>query len=226
LSVETHELQLQEGWILVIYGIPSTPELDWHRERLRSICRMYGLASIDRGGSVYLGPEKPEFDARMSDALRELESVAGGQRLVHFVRGRYSIEQALAFKDATVRSVLQEIDLIEKNMDQVEKALAGEIEIKNRDGEVLEDLTAWSRRRIYSAKNILDDCERVAIRLDAKYGEDATKIRQRVAQVRAWVEKIEKGVTRYAEAKKALKKAAENKEKNSTIDCFTRGESG
>jgi predicted translin family RNA/ssDNA-binding protein len=207
MSVDTHELVMQEGWILVIYGIPC--ELDWYRERLREICRTYGLTKIDRGGSVYLGPENPDFDARMSEALRELESVAGGQRLVYFVRGRYSKEQALALKDAMVRSVLEEIDLIEKSMDQVEKALAGEIEIKDRDGEVLEDLTAWSRRRIYSAKNILDDCERVAIRLDAKYGEDATKIRQKVSQVRAWVEKIEKGVTKYAAAKKAEVKTDE-----------------
>jgi hypothetical protein len=200
MSVETYELQIQEGWVLVIYGIPTG--YDWHRERLRQICRAYGLAKIDRGGSVYLGPENPDFDARMAAALRELEAVAGGARLVHFVRGRYSAEQALYFKDTMVRSVLEEIDLIEKSMDEVEKALAGEIEVKDKEGNVKEDLTDWAKRRINSAKNILDDCDKAAVRLDAKYGEDAVKIRQRVSQVRAWVEKIEEGLQSYVAAKR------------------------
>ena len=220
MSLQPYELQIQEGWVLVIYGIPSG--FDWHRERLRQICRMYGLAKIDRGGSVYLGPENPDFDARMAAALRELESVAGGARLVHFVRGRYSPEQALVFKDATVRSVLEEIDLIEKSMDQVEKAIAGEIQVKDKEGKIREgrDLADWAKRRINSAKELLDDCERVALRLDAKYGEDAVKIRQRVAQVRAWVEKIEKGVKSYAATQKAKEKG------DSNLDCFVEGEGG
>jgi len=87
-------------------------------------------------------------------------------------------------------------------MEQVEKAVAGDVKVKDRDGNVLDDLREWVKRRINSAKKMLDDCERVALRLDAKYGEDATKIRQRVSQVRAWVEKIEKGVQSYAKRKK------------------------
>lgn len=194
---------LKKEWVLVIYGIPS--ELSYLGDKLRWICRSHGLWSIDRGGSVYLGPRDPALDQDLNKVIEQLRSKAKTEeKLVHFILGDYSGPQSSYFSQRLFTEVSEDIDLIETSIDELEKALAGEINLKDKEGKD-RNLQSLGYNRVFNARRMLEGIDSVAIRFERAEDRDfANKVRIRIRQIGAWIDKVDLGFKRWLKVQKQV----------------------
>ncbi len=206
LRTGLQETHLPTNWVLVVYGIPSRS--DSLRDRLRKILKRHGLYSIDIGGSVYMGVRKVDLDTRVNEIIEKLKRDTGMAELVHFIVGDYDEVTAAFFKDRITENVQADVRLVEESIVELEKALAGEIVLKDPKTEKERDLMSLGESRIRNAKLLLESAEAVVARFtgNAALEADADRIRLRMTQIRTWVGSVENGFKRWADVERARRK--------------------
>lgn len=143
------------------------------------------------------------LDADLVRVIEELRQKAGGEQFVHVITGDYTSETASYFLNQVGKAVFEDVDLIEENIGELEQALAGVVVIRDRKGKP-RNLVTTGRGRLINAENLLQSLDTVVARYGAGEGTGklAEKLRIRVAEVRAWVQKVQIGYDRYAASKK------------------------
>lgn len=201
------EEHLPTGFTQIIYGIPVGANS--LRDRIREIVKAHGLWSIDIGGSVYLGMKNPKMDDELNQVLAKLEEEVKAKMIKGFsfrvFAGDFDQATAAFFKDRIVANVLGEMDLVEGSIDQLEKALAGEVQIVDEKTGKDRNLATLGESRIRDAKKLLEGMDAVTERFQGSLAAEleGDRIRRRVAQVRAWVERVETGHKRFVAVQKA-----------------------
>lgn len=195
---------LPSKWVLVIYGVKAEDKI--LSTRLRWIVKKYGLWSIDRGGSVYIGLSNPDLDKALQSTVDTLRDKYGDlSQTFHMITGEYDEPTTDMFKTSVTESVLDDINLVNESMITFEKAMVGEVEIKRHDGTPANLLTV-GELRISNAKRILEGAENVLYRFQ-KEDINIEQLKTRIEQVRAWVEKIESVYREWAKMEKAKQKS-------------------
>ena len=183
------------------YGIPQGQASI--RRQLCWLLKSHGLQSIDRGGSVYLGPENKNLDVqlrRLVDALREK---TGASNLVNIFVGEYDGLTAKKFVDAVTKNALEDLKDSEVALAELERALAGEVEILNADNKPV-NLVSTGYGRLDSAKSAIITVDSVLARFQGsqELEKEGVRLRTKLAQIQAWTERVQVGYDRYCKAHK------------------------
>ena len=202
---EDKDLHLPKGWVQVVYGIPETSS--GLRDRLRKIVKGYGLISIDLGGSVYMGVRKLELDNALGNIVKKIERETGMKDLVRLIPGDYDELEAAFFKDRVTGNLLSDAQEAEQAIAELEKALAGEITLVDKENKP-RDLLSLGESRLRSAKKVLESADAVTARFAGieALEQESERIRLRMTQIRTWVESVDKGYKRWAEIERARRR--------------------
>jgi virulence-associated protein VapD len=193
---------IEPGWVLVVYGIRR--EHQNIRERIRTLLRRHGFVSCDLGGSVYLGVRSQELDERLNKLYRALVQSTGQRDLVHFITGEYDVTTALKFTSLVDESIVRDMQMVKKSINELEEALAGNIVLKDSYGNQ-RNLVSVGESRIRNALLILENLDTAVQRLSEGRGlqSHADELRQRVKEMTAWVRQVKVGFDRFAAVEKA-----------------------
>lgn len=200
--------RLPKNWYLAVYGIPQGES--GLRRRLCRVLKTHGLQSIDRGGSVYMGPVNAKMDVHVRNVVDKLRAKTGMSDLVTLFEGDYDQATAAVFLSKVVGRAMEEMGMEEAKIAELQRALAGEVKIVNEKGKE-QNIVTTGYGRIDSAKKAIEEVDSLIIRFQgsASLEQEGERIRTRVEQLRAWLQKIEGGFTRYAAAERARQKASE-----------------
>ena len=211
MSSEEETEHLPKGWTEVAYDIPVTH--NGARDRIREILGAHGLMFSSQ--SVYRGPKNPAMDAALQKELDYLRS-RGVSFIFRLLTPAFNEQDSVWLADEMARKTLEDMDTVEAGMENLERALAGEVTITRsvrKRGKLVQvpvDLLSTGDSRIRDAKKLLDAMDAVTERFQ---GSDIAlaqgeRIQLRIRQVRAWVEKVEKGYLKWAENEKARRAQA------------------
>lgn len=188
---------LPTGFTLGWYGVPAKKA---HlRRKLCHIMKAGGLWSVDIGGSVYLGPSNSKMDQEVQRVADELFKGA-----VHLVPGDYAAEDAEWMLNGLVARAMGDLKEVEDAIVELERAMAGEVEIVNPKTKQARNLVTTGDGRFHTARALMDGVDTVAQRLLAHPGtaEQAEMLRRRLSQVQAWVDKVQSSHKRYSAGKR------------------------
>ncbi len=165
------------------YGVHSA----YMRRRLREACGKGGLRSVDIGGSVYLGVSDRELDRKVQGLADALQPGS-----VHLVPGSYAQTEAGFFTRGLADKSLEDLARLEDAIRELERAMAGEVEIVNPKTKLPRNLVSVGDSRLDTADYTLGSVDTAAQRLashpgTARVGE---RLATRTAEVRAWVDKV------------------------------------
>lgn len=204
------ETRYAEDWVVIAYGIPG--QSTNIRDKLRKALKRHGLWSIDLGGSVYAGPRTQALDERLVTIIRDLQKKHGIAQLVRVLPGGATSEQAKSMRDAVVESIMADMELIRLSMEELEKAMVGEIVLVNEKDGKERNLLTTGYGRINSAENLMAGMEAAILRFaTSKTAEvEVEQIRFRIKTVAAYVGKIKIHFDDFAVNERARQKATGN----------------
>src|SRR5712692_3836100 len=160
---------IQTDWALAVYGIPT--EQTQIRRRVCRLLRRHGFWSIDIGGSVYTGPIVPELDGKLHKLLQELASKFRLTEAlnIHWIIGDFDAATTTMFRDQVLQGIREDQAMIEENLDELQRALAGQATITDNKGKV-RDLLTTGASRLDAAEKLLADMEAVIERYNKAQG--------------------------------------------------------
>jgi len=207
------ERHIPRSWVLAIYGIPQTAEGMSLRRKLCRVLKTHGLQSIDRGGSVYLGPANPHMDEEIRKVVDKLRQTTGLSNLVNIFNGEYDGLTAGVFLDKVTGSALADMNDAERLLDEFERAMAGQVQIKNSQGKDV-DLVSTGYGRISTAKWAIEEVDSVLARFSGteELRQEADRLSLKVRQLRSWVTRVDTAFGRFAKTERARRAADGNQE--------------
>lgn len=174
---------LPEGWSLMWYGVSSS----YVRRKLKEAAEDHGLRKADKGGSVYLGVSDKELDRKVQEIA---DTLAPGE--VHLVPGSYAQTEAGFFTRGLADRAFEDMGRAEEALRELERAMAGEVEIINPKTKLPRNLVSVGDSRFDTADYTLAGVDTAAQRLSSHPGtaQVGERLATRVAQMRAWVDKL------------------------------------
>ncbi len=196
--------RLPSKWVLVVYGVKA--EDRQLSTKLRWIVKKYGLWSIDRGGSVYVGPSNPDMDSELMKTVEELKDRYGDlSETFHMFEGEYNEQTTEMFFNKMVENISSDLDLLENSIMEIVKAINGEMVIK-RYGINEVNLLTTGILRINNAKRIINSVRNVIERFQKEQVEMDT-IKTKLDQLSQKLKEVESVYKDWAKVEKAKIKA-------------------